>query len=221
MIAAGKEVAMDGPHLIYFSDPMCSWCYGFSPVIEDIRRGYGNALPVRVVMGGLRPGTTTPMKPEARREIVGHWTHVTEAAGVPFDPAILDRDGFIYDTDPAARAVVVARRHGQDVAIRYLAAAQRAFYAENRDITTPQVLGELASDLGLDPEAFLAAWAAEDAKQETWGDYALSQRAGVTGFPTLVGGPNDQGVYGVVTRGYASGDQVMGVIRSWISSIAA
>ncbi|WP_397422977.1 DsbA family protein [Phenylobacterium sp.] len=146
---------------------------------------------------------------------------MTEAAGVPFDPAILDRDGFIYDTDPAARAVVVARRHGQDVAIRYLAAAQRAFYAENRDITTPQVLGELASDLGLDPAAFLAAWAADDAKQETWGDYALSQRAGVTGFPTLVGGPNDQGVYGVVTRGYASGDQVMGVIRSWISSIAA
>ena len=29
---------MDEPHLIYFADPMCSWCYGFSPVIEDIRR---------------------------------------------------------------------------------------------------------------------------------------------------------------------------------------
>ena len=27
---------MDGPHLIYFSDPMCSWCYGFSPVLDDL-----------------------------------------------------------------------------------------------------------------------------------------------------------------------------------------
>ncbi|MDB5418474.1 MAG: dithiol-disulfide isomerase, partial [Phenylobacterium sp.] len=29
---------MDEPHLIYFADPMCSWCYGFSPVIEEIRK---------------------------------------------------------------------------------------------------------------------------------------------------------------------------------------
>ena len=41
---------MDGPPLIYFADPMCSWCYGVSPVIEESRRIYGNALPVRVVM---------------------------------------------------------------------------------------------------------------------------------------------------------------------------
>ena len=34
-----EEAAMDGPHLIYFSDPMCSWCYGFSPVIEQVRVG--------------------------------------------------------------------------------------------------------------------------------------------------------------------------------------
>ncbi len=212
---------MDGPHLIYFSDPMCSWCYGFSPVIDVIHRAYGAALPMRVVMGGLRPGTKTLMKPEARREIAGHWTHVHEASGLPFDPAVLDRDGFIYDTDPAARAVVVARRESQELALRFLGATQRAFYAENRDVTSADTLGDIAADFGLDRSAFLEAWAAEDAKQETWGDYALSQRAGVTGFPTLVGGPNEHGVYGVVTRGYAPPEQVMGVIKSWISSIAA
>jgi len=57
---------MDGPHLIYFADPMCSWCYGFSPVIDDIRRAYGNALPIRVVMGGLRPGTDKPVTEAAK-----------------------------------------------------------------------------------------------------------------------------------------------------------
>ncbi|HMC95737.1 MAG TPA: DsbA family protein, partial [Polyangia bacterium] len=67
---------MAAPHLIYFSDPMCSWCYGFSPVIEDIRRTFGRALPIRVVMGGLRPGTETPMTEEAKLEIADHWTHV-------------------------------------------------------------------------------------------------------------------------------------------------
>lgn len=212
---------MDGPHLIYFSDPMCSWCYGFSSVIEDVRRAYGEALPVRVVMGGLRPGTTAPMTAQARSDIAGHWTHVHEASGLPFDPAVLEQEGFVYDTDPAARAVVIARRQGDDLAVRYLAAAQRAFYAENRNVTSPQVLADLATDFGLDRAAFLEAWASEEAKQETWGDYALSQRAGVTGFPTLVGGPNEHGVFGVVTRGYAPSGQVMAVLKSWISSIAA
>ena len=212
---------MDGPHLIYFADPMCSWCYGFSPVIEHIGRLYGRALPIRVVMGGLRPGNAQPMSDKAKREIAGHWTHVHEASGLPLDAAVLDREGFVYDTDPAARAVVIARRHDESLAVPYLAAAQRAFYAENRDVTSPSVLGDLAADLGLDREAFLEDWSSEDAKSETWRDYAMSQRAGVTGFPTLVGGPDENGIFGVVTRGYAPSEQVMGVLKTWISSIAA
>ncbi|MGZ6015963.1 MAG: DsbA family protein, partial [Phenylobacterium sp.] len=70
---------MTTPHLIYFSDPMCSWCYGFSPVVEDIRRTFGRALPIRIVMGGLRPGTEKAMTEEAKLEIADHWTHVHEA----------------------------------------------------------------------------------------------------------------------------------------------
>jgi putative protein-disulfide isomerase len=178
-------------------------------------------LPIRVVMGGLRPGTDQPMTAKAKTEIVGHWNHVHEATGLPFDAAVLEREGFVYDTDPAARAVVVVRRESEETAVRYLAAAQRAFYAENRDVTDGEVLADLAADFGLDREAFLAAWASEEAKQETWRDYAISHRAGVTGFPTLVGGPNAEGVFGVVTRGFAPGEQVLAVLRDWISGIAA
>jgi putative protein-disulfide isomerase len=212
---------MDGPHLILFADPMCSWCYGFTPVVDDVRRAFGRALPLRVIMGGLRPGTATPMIEAAKTEVLGHWNHVAEATGLAFDRAALDREGFVYDTDPAARAVVVVRREGQELAASYLARAQQAFYAEARDVTSGEVLADLAEEHGLDRAAFLDAWASEEAKQETWRDYAVSQRAGVTGFPTLVGGPNEHGAYGVVSRGYAPSEQVLGVLREWISRIAA
>ena len=212
---------MTTPHLIYFSDPMCSWCYGFSPVIEEIRHAFGPALPIRVVMGGLRPGTETPMTPEAKLEIADHWTHVHEATGLPFDGSGMARPGFAYDTDPAARAVVVARRDGEELACAYLARVQRAFYGEGRDVTLAEVLADIAEELGLDLASFLSSWASEAVKSETWRDYAISQRAGVTGFPTLVAGPNEDGVYGVVTRGYASGDQVLGVLKDWLARIAA
>jgi len=212
---------MDGPHLIYFSDPMCSWCYGFSPVVAGIRQAFGRSLPIRLVMGGLRPGTETPMTEAAKTEILTHWRHVQDASGLPFDGAALDREGFRYDTDPAARAVVWVRREDPELALAYLARAQQAFYAEGRDITDPYVLASLAAEYGLDPDAFLADFQTEDLKQETWRDYAISQRAGVTGFPTLVAGPNAEGVFGVVTRGYQSGDQVLAVLHQWLMGAPA
>lgn len=212
---------MESPHLIYFADPMCSWCYGFSPVIEDIRRAFGRGLPIRVVMGGLRPGTDTPMTDARKAELVGHWSHVHEATGLPFDPAALEGEGFLYDTDPAARAVVVVRRDGEELAVRYLARVQRAFYAEAKDVTSGEVLADLAAELGIERERFAEQWASEEAKAETWRDYAISQRAGVTGFPTLVGGPNPDGAYGVVTRGYAPAEPVVSALQAWISGSAA
>lgn len=210
---------MTTPQLIYFADPMCSWCYGFSPVIDEVRRAFGRGLPVRVVMGGLRPGTETPMTEERAAEVRGHWSHVAEATGLPFSDSAMPL-GFVYDTDPAARAVVVARDAGDEAAADYLTRAQRAFYAEGRDVTSGEVLADLAAELGHDRETFFARWSSEEAKNETWRDYAISQRAGVTGFPTLVAGPNEEGAYGVVTRGYAPAEPVLTSLRDWIERIA-
>ena len=206
--------------LIYFSDPMCSWCYGFAPVIAAIRAEFGESLPVQLVMGGLRPGTTEPMTEKAGVSILEHWTHVAEASGQPFDASVL-ADGFIYDTDPAARAVVLMRGHDAALALDFLERVQRAFYAEARDVTRPLVLGQLAAEFGFEPDPFAEAVAGnEELKMATWRDYAVSQRAGVTGFPTLVGGPDDEGHFGAVTRGYASPEEVLGVLRRWMAQAA-
>jgi len=213
---------MDGLQLIYFADPMCSWCYGFSPVLQELRSRYAEVLPIRVVMGGLRPGTDKPMPEEARRNLVHHWEEIGRLAGVPFSPALADREGFIYDTDPAARAVVLARRKGGDAAgLDYLAVAHAAFYAQGRDVTQPPVLAEIADELGLGIEDFADKLEAEDLKTETWRDYAISQRAGVTGFPTLIVGPNVDGTYAAITRGYNELFSVTTGIDRWLAHVRA
>jgi len=211
---------MDGLHLIYFSDAMCSWCWGFSPVITALREKYGQSLPIRLIAGGLRPGTDTPMTEAVKLGMRPHWDHVTEASGQPFDYGFFEREGFIYDTDPAARAVVLARRHGPDMALDYLRRAQAAFYAENRDVTQPAVLADLAAELGLDRAAFLAGLADEDLKQETWRDYAISQRAGVTGFPTLIAGPGRDETFALVTRGFNTAEHILPTVDHWLKAAA-
>src|SRR5690348_154615 len=130
----GARAMADQPHLIYFADPMCSWCWGFVPVVAQIRKIWGDNLPIRLVMGGLRPGTDKPVTEAAKASMREHWGHVTEASGQPFDYGFFDREGFVYDTDPAARAVTLVRRHDETLALAYMVRVQGAFYAQNRDV---------------------------------------------------------------------------------------
>jgi putative protein-disulfide isomerase len=204
------------PHLIYFTDPMCSWCWGFAPTLMAIRSRYGDVLPIQLILGGLRPGTTDPMHERAKASTRSHWEHVTEASGQPFDFSFFEREGFVYDTDPAARAVVIMRRHQPQLALDFLERVQRAFYAENQDVTDPAVLADLAAAFGADRGAFLAEHASDAVKQETYRDYAVSQRAKVTGFPTLIGGPDANGVYGVVTQGFQAAQPVIDILDAWL-----
>lgn len=210
---------MDGLHFIYFADPMCSWCYGFAPVMRQLRRRYGDVAYVRPVMGGLRPGTTDPMPETARRGLVHHWAEIGALTGQPFDPALGEREGFVYDTDPAARAVVLARRTSMDAGLDYLEAAHRAFYAEGRDVTKAETLADVAAEQGFDRAAFLSALGDEGLRDETWRDYAISQRAGATGFPTLIVGPNADGTYALVTRGYNGAETIFAGVDHWLATV--
>ena len=207
---------MTGPHLIYVADPMCSWCWGFSPVISQITQQFGSSLPIRLIMGGLRPGTTEPLDEKGKRTIREHWDHVHSASGQPFDMAFFDRQGFVYDTEPASTAVVVVRRSGMDGALAYLERVHRAFYAENRDVTSIEVLTELAEQAGADREEFSDALRSSEAQQEVWSDFTISRQAGITGFPTLLAGPGGNAPYGIVTQGFQPPERILPVLAQWL-----
>jgi putative protein-disulfide isomerase len=202
--------------LIYFADPMCSWCWGFSPAIEGVAARFGEQLPIRLILGGLRPGTTDAMDDDSKQMIRGHWEHVHEASGQPFDFAFFDREGFVYDTEPGCRAVVAARRLDPAAAMPMLKQIHHAFYAENTDVTDRAVLCGLAESAGLDRAAFEASFDSEEAATETRTDFAIAHHSGVTGFPTLIAGSEEDG-YAAVTRGYQPAERIEALIEGWLA----
>ena len=177
---------MNAPLLWYVADPMCSWCWGFSPVIEAVREAYHERLKIALVLGGLRPGTTTPMTAAARDEILHHWHQVHERTGQPFrfDGAL--PQGFIYDTEPASRAVVAVGGLDPTKIFAMFKAIQTAFYAAGRDVTQTAVLAELAAGLGIDAAAFLQAFDSDAARARTQAHFSQARKAGARGFPTLI-----------------------------------
>ena len=189
--------------LLYFADPLCSWCYGFGPELSKLLARHPDAR-LDLVMGGLRPFNTQTMSTEFKEMLRGHWRHVSTASGLPFSVSVLDREGFIYDTEPACRAVVAARNIDSSRAYAYMKAVQSAFYRDGRDPTSGDTLADIAAEQGYERDTFRMLFDAELTREETKGDFSTTQSLGISGFPTL-GVAHASQLY-LVTSGYVTDD---------------
>lgn len=210
-----SDVGSNDLHFLYFADPMCSWCYGFAPVIDALAQHFEGRLPVRLVMGGLRAGNTQAMRAQDRSYIKGAWEQVALASGQAFDHAFFDRETFVYDTEPACRAVVTMRRLAPDRALGFKALISSAFYGHNRDVTREAVLADIAAEAGMDRDAFLAALQSPEARNDTFRDFMTAKEAGVEGFPLLAVGSQELG-YSLVTQGFRPLDGLPEAIEQWL-----
>lgn len=173
--------------IIYVGDPMCSWCWGFAPVLDAIRERYADRFAFRVVVGGLRPGPhAEPLDDRLGDFLRREWTHIREVTKQPFDTGFLARDGFVYDTHPAACAVVTMRRLRPAVEFDFFKAVQKAFYADGVDVTLAENLGLLGASFGLEAGSFADSVRSDEATQAAVADYREARKLGVTGFPSVL-----------------------------------
>ena len=179
-------IAAQTPRLLAFLDCMCSWCYGFSPVMEAIRSHFGERLDHLLFTGGLRPFNTEPMAPAMRQKLAGVYQRIGGITGQPFVTTRLMDPDFIYDTEPASRAIVTMRHLTPGEDYSYYLTIQRAFYARGEDITRDEVLAAHATGFGITEDAFLDAFRSEAMKQAVLGDFQVAKRLEIEGFPTLV-----------------------------------
>ncbi len=207
---------MSEQHVLwYVADPMCSWCWGFSPVISAIEEAYKNQLQISLILGGLRPGTIDSVTERFRNDILRHWREVHERTAQPFKFDGAMPDGFVYDTELPSRAVVTIGEVDAATMLPYFKSVQRAFYAEGEDVTRPEILATLAQRHNVDPEKFLADFHTEDMKQKTQSHFFQAQQAGITGFPTVV--MQGRGGIDLLTAGYQPFENLQPKIEAWLA----
>jgi putative protein-disulfide isomerase len=201
--------------LWYFADPMCSWCWGFAPVISAIKETYADQLKVALLLGGLRPGTTEPMTAALREEILHHWHEVHRRTGQPFTFEEAMPAGFVYDTEPPSRAVVAVAEIKPEETFPYFKSVQAAFYAHRQDVTQTQTLAALAEAHHIAVPQFLERFHSEDVKAKTRMHFQQTQQAGVRGFPTVV--LQDASGSTLLTRGYRAFEELQPEIEAWLA----
>jgi putative protein-disulfide isomerase len=200
--------------LWYIADPMCSWCWGFAPIVKAIRLNYSERLKIEPVMGGLRPGTKLAMVSEQRAEILSHWKAVNRRTDQPFSFEGAMPEGFIYDTEPSCRGVVAMALINPELSFSLLESIQFSFYVEQKDVTNPTILAQLAGKIGVDMNSFLQVFESDEAKNKVSIHFNKVRRWGVNSFPTVVV-QNATGC-SILNRGYCPLDVLSQKLDGWL-----
>jgi putative protein-disulfide isomerase len=201
--------------LWYFADPMCSWCWGFAPVMSAIKEAYAERLRIALVLGGLRPGTTEPVTPQFREEILHHWREVQRMSGQTFLFEGALPDGFVYDTEPPSRAVVTVAEFHPQATFAYFKSVQAAFYAQGQDVTQAQTLAALAQPYGITAAQFLERFDSGEVRTRTRRHFEVTRQSGVRGFPTAV--LQGESGHRLLTDGYRPFEELRRQIDAWLA----
>jgi len=191
--------------LIFVLDPMCSWCWGFHPVIEALRKDHSERYTFSLVLGGLRTSGQMTWDAQSKAYLKSAWDAVAQTTQQPFNPKLLNLTHFDYNTYPACKAVITIRElYGVDAAFTYFGAIQKAFYTEGADITTLETLTHYVTQ---DKVAFTHFYQSDRAELLMQHDFSKAHSMGANAFPSTV--KIDEDGHMVCVNGYKGLEEIL------------
>jgi len=173
--------------LLYFGDPMCSWCWGISNHLENLIKHYQNGLEFELVLGGLRPGGGDPWNKQVKDFIKKHWNHVHKKSGQPFNYSLFEIKNFNYDTEPPSRAVRVIRDLFPGYELDFFRQCQYQFYVKNHDPANIDFYKPIFNNLKLNNwDIFEDRFLSLKYRALLQNDFIKSQQYGIRGFPSIM-----------------------------------
>lgn len=186
---------------VYFASPMCSWCWGISPVMQQLKAEYG-ADKICLVLTPFRVNTTEPMDEELRNYVLDQWHKVHQTTGQPFDFRFAMPKSFIYNTTLVCLSIKAFCKQITGLELDYMHELQHVYYTENQDLTSEEVLLNIAGKFDLDITQFKHDIHSNLIRDELDKDFNLSQQLDVRSYPTLMLLKN--GEYNELLSGYLS-----------------
>jgi putative protein-disulfide isomerase len=206
----GESLFSQNDTLIYIGDPMCSWCYGFSPELDKVLKEFPNA-PFEMVMGGLRPDGRETIH-ELADFLKEHWLEVSKISGQNFNYRIFEKEDIFYNTEPACRAVLIVKELKREVMFDFFKAVQKAFYYDNVNPLVEDTYISIAQAFGIDEKKFTEMFRGHNSKVSAYNDFELAQKMGVKGFPSLIA--KIDGKYFQISSGYSKAEKMIARLKN-------
>ncbi|REA57397.1 DsbA family protein [Dyadobacter luteus] len=170
--------------IIYFTDPICSSCWGIEPQLRKLKLEYGQNFEIEYRMGGLLPdwsynsgGISKPS------DVAHHWDEVSIYYDMPIDGDVWLEDP-LDSSYPPSIAFKAAQLQDEQKAVALLRELRHMVFLQKNNIAKWEHLLEAAKITGLNTEQFTADYKGK-AKDLFEQDLLLAKQLGVRGFPTM------------------------------------
>lgn len=170
--------------VIYYTDPICSSCWGIEPQLRKLKLEYGNNIEIEYRMGGLLPdwsynsgGISKPS------DVAHHWDEVSSYYDMPIDGDVWLEDP-LNSSYPPSIAFKAAQLQSEEKAILFLREIREMVFLQKKNIAKWGHLEAAAKIVGLNVTQFKTDFEGK-AKELFQEDLKLGKELGVRGFPTM------------------------------------
>ncbi|WP_343694490.1 DsbA family protein [Flavobacterium sp.] len=170
--------------IIYYTDPICSSCWGIEPQLRKLKLEYGEYFEIDYRMGGLLPdwsynsgGISKPS------DVAHHWDEASLYYEMPIDGNVWLEDP-LDSSYPSCIAMKAAQIQNKEKAILFMRILREKLYLEKKNIAKWENIAEAAKLANLNIEKLKTDYEG-DAKKLFQDDLSLAKKLGVRGFPTF------------------------------------
>lgn len=173
---------MNAVHIDVWSDYVCPFCYLAEPPLARVETEAEGTVQIRWRAYELRPEPEPTLDPggDYLRDIWARAVYpMAKERGMNLRlPPVQPRSRLAHE------AAAFAADQGRASAMQH--AIFRAFFEAGADIGQPEVLSQIAAEIGLDPEAVTAALTAGKYRTRVLEDESLAHSFGLSGVPAIV-----------------------------------
>ena len=190
--------------IVYYTDPICSSCWGIEPQLRKLKLEYGDYIEIDYRMGGLLPdwsynsgGISKPS------DVAHHWDEASLHYEMPIDGNVWIEDP-LDSSYPSCIAMKAAQIQSKEKAVKFMRILREHLYLDKKNIAKWENIAKAAELAGLDIQTLKTDYEGK-AKTLFQEDLNYAKKLGVRGFPTLFFADADNNqltVYG--SKPYAS-----------------
>ena len=204
--------------IYYVYDPLCSWCYGFSPVIKKIKNAYKDQFDFKVISGGMQSGERKQPVSAIRDYLKAAYKNVTEKTGVEFGEkfmTVLEEGSRMLDSIPPSIALSIVKDLKPEEALNFAASIQEAIYYDGFNWNSVKEYLPYLKQYDIDPEDFKRKFEDPIYKEKTLEDFKLAANFGVTGFPSVILKKEDK--YYLIAQGFVPFEKLNATVEQILS----
>lgn len=209
--------------LVYVFDPLCGWCYGNGPSINQVEQELAKEVKINVISGGMvMQQHAQPMR-ALRNFLTNAIPQLEQTTGVKISEAyrqnILDNDNVTLDSEIPSMVFTALKPYSQS-AVKLASQIQEVLFVKGLNTNKWESFKELFHQYHPEQSAAIAKVKNDAANREkAYDGFKQSQQMGVRGYPALL--LHHQGQYFTLANGYAPAEQIIAPLKTILSELRA